>query len=366
MTIAAIQRLLLIILFCLPAVLSAQKKWTYLDGSPFNGSKQDDLFFVDAKVGWSLNGSGEIWKTTNCGKSWKRQIHYPGTYFRCMGFIDSLTGFAGNIAPGFFENVTDINPMYRTRDGGKTWQVVTEIDGPMPTGLCAIDVVNDKVLYAGGRVSGPAFLMKSTDGGETWTSKNMSPLCEMIMDVKFFNPDTGFVFAGTHAEIEEASASILMTTDGGETWQKMFTSSRIHEICWKISFPTRQIGYATILSYSKTHPYRHFIKTTDGGLTWTEHDLDDNACVAFGIGFIDENRGWIGTDLQGYYTRNGGQTWKKNKLGKYTNKIRLMEDEFGMYGFCIGEQLFRWDSKARKKALKKYLKNPPIEPRMRH
>jgi photosystem II stability/assembly factor-like uncharacterized protein len=321
----------------------AQKNWKTLKGSPFNSSKQDDIFFLTPELGWSVNGSGEIHKTKDGGKTWKMITQMPGTYFRCIGFVDSLNGFAGNLAPGFFDGVTDINPLYRTRDGGNNWSMVTNIDGIPPTGLCAINIVNKNVIYAGGRVSGPTFILKSTDGGESWKLTDMSAHCEMIMDVWFFTPDTGLVFCGTKGDITQSSASILYTTNGGLTWTNRYTSKRIHEICWKAYFPTRKVGYTTILSYSETTPNRWVIKTTDGGLTWKELPFVPNGNVQFGIGFINEKKGWVGTDLGGYYTKNGGKKWKKAKVGTYTNKFRFIDNGGKKIGYAIGTYLHKWN-----------------------
>jgi len=41
-----------------------------------------------------------------------------GTFFRCIAFIADHIGLAGNLGSGYFPNVTDTTPVYRTEDGG--------------------------------------------------------------------------------------------------------------------------------------------------------------------------------------------------------------------------------------------------------
>src|ERR1044071_4153276 len=89
--------------------------------------KQDDIFFIDARTGGYVNGRGRIYKTPDGVETWVLKLNLPGTYFRCIGFLDARRGFAGNIGTEYYPNVTDTTPLYETRDGGDTWTPVTKI-----------------------------------------------------------------------------------------------------------------------------------------------------------------------------------------------------------------------------------------------
>jgi photosystem II stability/assembly factor-like uncharacterized protein len=336
------------------AIQIGQKGWEKLDTEAYPG-KQDDIAFINEKEGWYVNGYGRIYHTRDGGINWEKQLEKKGTFFRCIAFIDSLNGFAGTVGTEYFPNVSDTIPLYKTNDGGKTWTPVT-YQGPYVKGLCAIDIVKEQYvnhgtidykihIYAVGRVGSPANFMVSHDGGTTWTSSSMMPYCKMLFDIKMLNKNTGFVCAGSSDDTEKSNALILKTNDGGKTWNKVFQSNRPFELTWKCSFPTEKTGYVTIQSYNPDPEIKQqrIAKTTDGGDTWKEMNLvEDAAAREFGIGFTDEDHGYVGTMNSGYETTDGGGTWKKIELGKACNKIRIYRNAAGkVYGYAIGVNVFR-------------------------
>ncbi len=331
-----------------------EKGWHKLKTNRYPG-KQDDITFINETEGWYVNGYGSIYHTQNGGETWEKQLEKKGTFFRCIAFVDSLVGFAGTVGTDYFPNVTDTIPLYSTKDGGKTWKPV-DYKGPYVKGLCAIDIVKEQYInhgktdykvhiYAVGRVGSPANMMVSHDGGLTWISNSMNSDCKMLFDIKMFDKNNGIVCAASDEDIEKSNALILKTSDGGKTWKKVYQSNRPFEGTWKVSFPTKKIGYVTIQSYN-TDPgvkQQRIAKTIDGGETWNEINLvEDAGAREFGIGFIDENHGFVGTMNTGYETKDGGKTWAKVNLGMACNKIRIYKDANGkVYGYAIGVDVLK-------------------------
>jgi photosystem II stability/assembly factor-like uncharacterized protein len=346
-----------------PAVASTLRlgqsgRWRKLDTVPFRG-KQDDVFFATAERGWYVNGAGKIYRTDNAGASWAEQLTRAGTYFRCIGFVDQR-GFAGNIGTDYFPGVTDTTPLYRTEDGGATWQPVTAgVSGPAVKGLCSIDVLKTRfinagvlaertIIHAGGRVGGPAFLMRSLDGGATWRSSDLSAQAGMLLDVKFFDEANGLLFCGSDADAQRSNGLILQTTDGGSTWREVYRSTRPFELTWKASFASRNVGYATLQSYNPDAAVnqRFVLKTEDGGRSWRELPLvADHAVREFGVAFVNEREGWVGTTTSGFETRDGGLSWARVDMGRAVNKIRVVPGtEPGRYAaYAIGVELWKYE-----------------------
>ena len=331
-----------------------EKGWKKLNTSRYPG-KQDDITFINENEGWYVNGYGSIYHTKNSGETWEKQLEKKGTFFRTIAFVDSLRGFAGTVGTDYFPNVTDTIPLYGTTDGGKTWNPVS-YSGPYVKGLCAMDIVREQYInhgkidykihiYGVGRVGSPANMMVSHDGGLTWTSNSMNKDCKMLFDIKMFDKNNGIVCAASDEDMEKSNALILKTSDGGKSWKKVYQSNRPFEGTWKASFPTKQVGYVTIQSYNPDPNVKQqrIAKTSDGGETWNEINLvEDAGAREFGIGFIDENHGFVGTMNTGYETIDGGKTWGKVNLGMACNKIRIYKDANGKtYGYAIGVDVLK-------------------------
>ncbi|MBC7453012.1 MAG: hypothetical protein H7335_04770 [Massilia sp.] len=333
----------------------ADARWFKLPTAAYAG-KQDDIFFVDANTGFYGNGAGKIYKTVDGGNSWQLVLNRPGTFIRALGFIDAQTGFAGNIGTDYFPGVSDTTPLYRTTDGGASWNAVTTPGGAALKGLCAIDVLHSNfvnagkldqrtLIHAAGRVGGPAWLLRSLDGGATWQSIDMNAHLAAITDVKFFDAMNGVVVGGDDADIKRSHAVVLSTSDGGLHWSRRYVSARPYQLAWKASFPSRQVGYVTVQDYNpdKTVSTRVLAKTDDGGLHWRDIALVDDAAVRqFGVGFVDQRTGWVGTTTGGFATSDGGEHWQRVELGRYANKIRIVADGERYVAYAIGQDVFKF------------------------
>jgi photosystem II stability/assembly factor-like uncharacterized protein/pimeloyl-ACP methyl ester carboxylesterase len=330
------------------------RTWTRLPTERYPG-KQDDIFFANERVGWYGNGAGKVFKTTDGGDSWTKAWEQPGTFVRCLAFVDEKVGVLGNVGPGYFPGVTDAVPVYRTEDGGATWTPVTAIEGAPVVGLCAFDVVQVPFVNAGnldrrprivgvGRVGGPAAYIWSDDLGKTWKQGKLPEIGAMAFDVRFLDDKRGFIASATDADVAQSNALILMTEDGGETWEEVYRSSRPWELTWKFSFPNADTGYCTIQSYDPNpeSSKRFVAKTIDGGRSWSEVLLvEDHAVREFGIAFIDADTGFVGAMPHGFVTVDGGMSWHDVAFGNAVNKIRLLRSDGGITGFAIGTEVHR-------------------------
>ena len=167
----------------------------------------------------------------------------------------------------------------------------------------------------------------------------------MLFDIDMLNKDVGIACSATSADVTVANALILKTYDGGKTWKKVYQSTRPYELTWKASFPTDSVGYVSIQSYNPdpSIAQQRVVKTTDGGETWTELPVvEDAQARQFGIGFLDEMHGFLGTYTSGFETKDGGLTWAPVDLGMACNNIRIYTSEAGRrYGYAIGVNVYK-------------------------
>ena len=331
------------------AASEAPSAWQTQTTEPYP-KKRDDIVFVDSATGFYGTGKGKLYRSDDGGHSWRLAWEHEGTFIRSLGFIDRDHGFLGNLGAGLgVPGLTDTIPLYRTSDGGATWQ-------PVPleqtiSGVCSIDIVKVRaifegelrdriVIHAAGRANGPAQMLRSEDGGASWKKIDLSAQAGMILDVKFLDATTGFVFAGSSSDVAQSNALILRTTDGGQSWHEVYRSARPAEIIWKSSFPGGKIAYATIQSNDEHSTQQRVAKTQDGGLHWHELPLvNDAAAQEFGIGFLDANHGWVGTATGGFETRDGGRSWIHAPLSPRTNKIRTRASDGTPMVYAIGTEV---------------------------
>jgi len=326
--------------------------WRVLPNSPVGGYwNHDDVFFHDENTGWIADISGQIYKTTDGGDSWEQQADNEGTSYRALAFLDDQTGFVGTLGPGgWVGQTTDDVLLYGTSDGGDTWTEVTTIQGADALqGICGLRRIDAQTIYGVGRYDGPAGFIKTTDGGATWTAQNVN-LAHGLVDLHFFDANTGLLGGRRGGQ-----SIILRTTDGGDTFTTVAASSSDH--VWKIFFLDDTTGYANISNYSWNTP-RHYLKTVDAGLTWTEVPYTppvDNY-EGLGIGFYTEDLGWAAGGRETYETVDGGTTFQTVRMDP------MLEDTINRFirvndiMYAAGARIYKYD------ALGGVPANPPNPP----
>ncbi|NNE70761.1 MAG: hypothetical protein HKN29_10425, partial [Rhodothermales bacterium] len=249
------------------------QRWDVADSAPEGNARQrhDDVGFAGG-AGWLVNTAGEIWKSEDWGRNWEKQLDTNGFYrFRALAPLDSRNAFVGTVQ-------SSGAVLFTTTDGGDTWtDVSNRISGTRPVGICGMSVVDGRVAYGVGAYHGSATVIKTTNAGATWTGRSLRPLAETLVDVHFFDQDTGIAVGGT-SESLRGNAVVLRTTDGGSTWSRVYESVKGSGISgewgWKISFPSPEVGYVSVeyASNNDGHPAK-ILKTTDAGVTWTALDV---------------------------------------------------------------------------------------------
>jgi photosystem II stability/assembly factor-like uncharacterized protein len=319
--------------------------------APTASSRTDDIWFLDAERGWAVNSNGHILHTPDGGETWQRQFSASGAYLRCVGFANDQLGWVGTL--------TESSRLFHTRDGGVTWTLVDNLPPEAPPAICGLSVVNERVVYGSGtnfpdRATG---VMKSVDGGETWTATDMGEHATLLVDIFFSDEQRGWVVGGK-AEVADPTRDdvipvVLATEDGGQTWENRLAGMEADlprgEWGWKIQFVTYEVGYVSLENFVDGA----ILKTVDGGQTWERQPVDDpqgNANLE-GIGFVDEQLGWVGgwgdKNFEGGFTsetRDGGETWADaNHVGKFLNRFRFIHEP-ELVGYASGDTVYKYST----------------------
>ena len=178
-----------------------------------------------------------IYKSVDGGENWEH-LGLEGTERIAQIVVDpkdSNTVFV--CATGHAFDAHPDRGVYRTKDGGKTWEKVLFVDNDTGCGDLAIDPQDGNILYAGmwqyrrlpyfftsgGAGSG---LYKSSDGGTTWKkSQEGLPKADLgRIGIAVAPSRTSVVYATVEAK--DASA-LYRSDDTGVTWKKMATSRAV-------------------------------------------------------------------------------------------------------------------------------------------
>jgi len=167
---------------------------------------------------------------------------------------------------------------------------------PLPSGnaMSIVNVIDGSTIYilATGNV-----LMKSTDNGNTWTSKLIPDDNGSAYSMNFTNSTTGFFVGG--------SGKVLRTTDSGTSWS---TSSRYSPYSlYDVYFPSSDTGFAVGDYY--------VLKTINAGDSWDS--LSIGAWRLTTVHFSDNSHGFAATDYDGiiFRTTNAGDNWDQISTG---------------------------------------------------
>ena len=326
----------------LPKVFQEQQElhystaWEKLDNYPLRFGRNDDLFFFSPDTGFVINSQGSLFLTEDGGNSWQEKFQKKRTFFRCLSFQDRQTGWLGTLGTGDEAlRSVDTIALYETFDGGENWQP-TVFDGPYPKGLCGLQRVTDQMTVGCGRVRGPSFFIKTTDGGQSWQSYDLNHVAGSLIAPYFYDEQHGILIGGTTTDKKNCRSLILETFDGGYNWDTLYISQQKGEYCWKVSFPSPNRGFISIQRNLREGRF-YFLETRDGGKSWQEKEYTEGYYYVQGIGFMDEKTGWMGgSDKWTMETRDGGQSWRRmSDVGLGFNKFQFFGDSLA-YGVGFG------------------------------
>jgi photosystem II stability/assembly factor-like uncharacterized protein len=127
----------------------------------------------------------------------------------------------------------------------------------------------------GTAVGGDGVVLRTTDGGVTWTPQGGIPGTISLLAVTFLDNDIGTTVGET--------GHVYRTTDGGDTWTPQ--ESGVNEVLTAVSFSDANHGMA--VGY-----LGNALRTTDGGATWIRQNSKTFMNLQ-GVHFVDADIGMM-------------------------------------------------------------------------
>lgn len=293
---------------------------------------------------------------------------YEGLEYRLVGPFRggrsaAVTGVPGT--PNLFYFGSTGGGIWKTLDGGRTWDNVSDGYFGGSIGAIAVAESDNNVLYAGGgektvrgNVSSGYGVWKSVDAGKTWTASGLTT-SRHISRIAIHPKDHQTAYAAVMGNIYKPTdeRGVFKTTDGGRSWKKiLFSNENSGAVDFKLDPNNPRIMYASTWRVQRT-PYSlssggegsALWKSTDSGESWKE--------ISKNKGFPTDTLGIIGVtvspknsqkvwamvehkDKGGLYrSEDGGDTWtrinEERKLRQrawyYTRVYADTEDENTVY-----------------------------------
>lgn len=202
--------------------------WSYLPitGTPGYGALSltavdaNTAYVAQVHTGSSASAGGEILRTTDGGRSWTKvtttEFISTGSLLFWVHFFDATNGLA------FGAPVNGSCEVYRTTDAAATWQRVPADNLPalLPGEGSAwyYFALGNTVWVGNGVFRGGVRVFKSTDRGLTWSASAPTGLRSYAASLAFKDQNNGLAISGPDLN---GSQALIRTTDGGATWTRI-------------------------------------------------------------------------------------------------------------------------------------------------
>lgn len=274
----------------------------------------------------STSIGGGIYKSMDAGKTWEKLGLENTERINRIALDPTNPNVAYVAALGTLWSSNKDRGLYKTTDGGETWQNILYVDETTGASDVKIDPSNPNKLYAtmwefsrlpyrfesGGPGSG---LYVSIDGGKTWDRKTQEDglpkgdLGRLTVDIADSNPNVVYLLA------EADKSALLRSDDGGNNWRTVNSDFNVAD---------RPFYYSEIevdpQDPNTVYNIATFIRRSiDGGKTFSKIDKVD-CCATGNTVHIDNHSLWInpknskhivlGNDGGVQITQDAGDSWR--------------------------------------------------------
>jgi photosystem II stability/assembly factor-like uncharacterized protein len=265
-----------------------------------------------------IPGDG-VYRSTDAGETWQHMGLASSTGQQMVGRVridpnDCNRVYVAVLGDPYGPN--EERGVYRTTDGGTTWEQVLSRGNQAGAVDLVIDPSNPRTLYAGfwqvyrkewkldsgGPGSG---LWKSTDGGDSWTELTRNPGLPTTMWGKVGVSVSGADPNRVYAIVEADQGGVFVSDDAGATWERVSEDRNLRQ---RAFYYTRL--YADPVDRETVYVVNvQFWRSRDGGRTWSNIGVPHGDNHDLWIDPTNNQRMINSNDGGANVSWNGGETW---------------------------------------------------------
>ncbi len=261
------------------------------------------------------SGKG-LWKSMDAGETWKFIGLKDSEHISRIRVHPTNPDLVYVAAIGNLWKPNETRGVFRSKDGGETWDKILYVSDKAGAGDLIMDPNNSRILYAttwqmsrnGYRMDsgGPdSKLFKSTDGGDNWTDisehSGLPGFPWGIVGITVSPLDSNRVWA----LIEADGGGLFRSDDAGVTWKKINENRALRQRAWyytRIYADTENIDKLYVMNVS-------YGVSTDGGKTFTLKNAPHGDHHDLWIDPNNNNRMIIADDGGAQISNDGGNNW---------------------------------------------------------
>jgi len=298
------------------------------DGSVFGTGSVGAIAVADSDPNTVYVGMGEspirgnvshgdgVYKSNDAGKTWKRVGLEDTRQIPRIRVHPKNPDLVYVAALGHVWGPNEQRGVFRSKDGGKTWEKVLNRGNKAGAIDLILDPTNPNTIYAGFwevyrkpwtlESGGPGSgVFKSTDGGDTWTELTRNPgmprgvVGKVGIAVSPANPERVW------AIVEAEDGGVFRSDNGGQTWTKINEERRLRQRAWyytRIYADPKSADTVYVLNTG-------FYRSNDGGRTYSGIQVPHGDNHDLWIAPDDPNRMIQSNDGGSNVTYNGGRSW---------------------------------------------------------
>ena len=295
-----------------------------------SGRVSDFTFHPDhPEIHYVSMASGNLWKTENNGITWAPVFDHAGSY--AIGVVELDPGNPSTVWVGTGENnsqrsVGSGDGVYRSLDGGKSWKNMGLKDSGHIS-MIRINPEHSNIVYVAAQgplwsPGGDRGLYKTTDGGETWEQllgiDENTGINEFVIDPA--NPDV--IVASSYQRRRHVwtlinggpGSGIHKTNDGGKTWRRIageLPSGDLGRIGLAMAPSAPNVLYAIIEAGEED---RGVYRSTDFGESWEKRsDHMTGSPQYYNELYVDPHNPDLvySVDTFTHVSADGGESWQK-------------------------------------------------------